>query len=331
MKLKYLLGAAMAAGLLAGQAYADTFSGTAYYTYFAGQRVANIDYNYDDATHTFTLGTEHVITNLPGADGLLFAPGGTHLLVTGQGPAIYNVDVAAGTFTTTNIPGPGAFHPALNGSTFYTSGPYNQSNAPLISATVDSNGNLSNIQQLDVIGPDSQVTQLAFAGGHVFYDNSQPNCCGDIGTIDLATGQTTQLYTGERSAHGMVVDPYTGLIDLFGGGWLGSLNPNTFAFTQNASTTTGDFDQGAPDGLGHALIAGANGITFVDYRLSHDITHPDYAVYVGGFFDIDDIAPLAGAGSVTGGGVPEPATWAMLILGFFGLGAGLRRRTAVLA
>jgi hypothetical protein len=32
-----------------------------------------------------------------------------------------------------------------------------------------------------------------------------------------------------------------------------------------------------------------------------------------------------------GGGVPEPATWAMMILGFFGLGASVRRRREALA
>jgi hypothetical protein len=324
MKLKYMLGAAVAAGLLASQAHADTFNGTAYYTYFADQRVSSVTYNYDDVTHAFSLGAQNLITTLPGADGLLFAPGGTHLLVMGQGPAIYNVDLASSTYTTTNIPGPGAFHPALNGNTLYTSGPYSQSNAPLISATTDANGNLSNIQQLDVTGADSQLTQLAFANGQVFYDNSQPNCCGNIGTIDLATGVTTQLYTGVTSAHGMVVDPYTGLIDLFGGGYLGTLDPSSHGLLQ-AFGNGANYDQGAPDGLGHALIAGSDGITFVDYRLSHDITHPDFITFVGGFSGIDDIAPLAGAGSPTNS-VPEPSIWAMLILGFFAVGQAVRGR-----
>ncbi|MGZ6016329.1 MAG: PEPxxWA-CTERM sorting domain-containing protein, partial [Phenylobacterium sp.] len=31
------------------------------------------------------------------------------------------------------------------------------------------------------------------------------------------------------------------------------------------------------------------------------------------------------------GGVPEPATWAMMLTGFFGLGSMLRRRRAALA
>jgi len=330
MKLGLFLGSAAAAAFVAGLAHAEVWNGTAYYTYFSGQRVASITYSYDDVGGTFSLGSEHVITTLPGADGLLFAPGGTHLLVTGQGPTIYNVDVATGTFTSTNIPGPGAFHPAISGSTFYTSGPYGQSDAPLVSATVGANGALSNIQSQNVTGADSQVTQLAFVDGQVFYDNSQPNCCGNVGVIDLTTGVTTQIASGVTSAHGMVVDPYTGLIDLFGGGWLGTLDPVTHIITQNASTTTSDFDQGAPDGFGHALIAGSNGITFVDYRSGGDITHPEFATFVSGFTDIDDIAPLAGAGS-GGGGVPEPAAWALMIVGLGAAGAMLRRQRLRLA
>lgn len=47
----------------------------------------------------------------------------------------------------------------------------------------------------------------------------------------------------------------------------------------------------------------------------------------------DNGATRYGAGSFISGGVPEPATWAMLILGFGGVGAALRRRrlTAVRA
>jgi subtilisin-like proprotein convertase family protein len=40
---------------------------------------------------------------------------------------------------------------------------------------------------------------------------------------------------------------------------------------------------------------------------------------------------LSLAGAPTPGGVPEPATWAMMLMGFGGLGAVLRRRRAALA
>jgi hypothetical protein len=52
-----------------------------------------------------------------------------------------------------------------------------------------------------------------------------------------------------------------------------------------------------------------------------------------GFYLLDDVSvtgPLAGEIDIPGGGngVPEPATWAMMLLGFFGIGATLRRRNA---
>ncbi|MGZ3378403.1 MAG: PEPxxWA-CTERM sorting domain-containing protein [Phenylobacterium sp.] len=322
--------AAIAALTLAGQAGATVWNGTAYYTYFSDQQVADVTYSYNDATHSLTFGTQNVIAKLPGADGLLFAPGGQNLLVGGQGPAIYDVKVSDGSYTTTNISGPGSYHLALNGSTLYTSGPYGQSNAPLVTGTVTGTG-VTGLTYTDVTGADSQVTQLAFLDGKVFYTNSQPNCCGSVGTIDLATGVTTRISDGLTSAHGIVVDPYTGLLDLFGGGVVGTLNPVNNAISQYDVPNIGDFDQGSPDGYGHALIAGGSSITFIDYRASHDITHPDFEITIGGFSDIDDVAPLAGAGSITGGGVPEPETWALMLAGFAGLGVAMRRRRAASA
>jgi len=72
-----------------------------------------------------------------------------------------------------------------------------------------------------------------------------------------------------------------------------------------------DFDQGAVDGRGHDLVAGDNGITFIDYRTSHGITHPDYTITVFGFDSFDDVAPLSGVGSQT----PEPANFVIWTVG----------------
>ena len=66
-----------------------------------------------------------------------------------------------------------------------------------------------------------------------------------------------------------------------------------------------DFDQGSTDGFGHAFIAGSGALTFIDYSISHDITHPDKIIITGGYGNIDDIAPLDGPGSQT---TPEPAS-----------------------
>jgi hypothetical protein len=75
-------------------------------------------------------------------------------------------------------------------------------------------------------------------------------------------------------------------------------------------------------GVEHGLIWHDDGFTFTatgstsTLRLAADI--PGNA---GVFFDTV---------SVTGPGVPEPASWALMILGFGGLGVMLRRRRATL-
>ena len=45
-------------------------------------------------------------------------------------------------------------------------------------------------------------------------------------------------------------------------------------------------------------------------------------------FEIDNFAVAGGLNPLTGGGVPEPATWAMMILGFGTVGALMRRKRA---
>jgi hypothetical protein len=320
--------AAACALALAGGAHATIWTGTAYFTRNINPQVDSITYTYDDVAHLISVGAPKEIEALPSADGLLFAPGGKTILVGGGfNNQVYTVPIGGGSFTTNTLPGPGSDHLALHGASLYTSGPYGQSNAPLISATVKPDGTLANIASTTVTGGDTQVTQLVFADGKVFYDNGQPNCCADVGTIDLSTGVTTQIAANVRAAHGMAFDPYTGLIDLFGAAWAGTINPKTNAIKQ-AQITIDDFDQGAPDGFGHALIAGGGGITFVDYRASRDITAPTAVFFVPGFiFDgIDAIAPIVGAGSI-----PEPATWAMMLLGLGAIGAALRRRRRSLA
>ena len=53
-------------------------------------------------------------------------------------------------------------------------------------------------------------------------------------------------------------------------------------------------------------------------RLTGDVIRQPYA-------GVAQIASLTSTNPV-GGGIPEPATWTMMILGFGGLGALLRRR-----
>lgn len=67
------------------------------------------------------------------------------------------------------------------------------------------------------------------------------------------------------------------------------------------------------------------------------LTQPSTPTYAQGFRSVNGDGHIVSQGQVLGvpidvqGGVPEPATWAMMLTGFFGLGALLRGRRTVLA
>jgi len=54
----------------------------------------------------------------------------------------------------------------------------------------------------------------------------------------------------------------------------------------------------------------------------------DYYVQVTPAYIKQGVNKEALSGTILTGSVPEPATWVMLLLGFGGLGAALRRRAA---
>ena len=315
--------------LVGGQVSAAVFTGTVYYTYFTGgQNVWRVGYSYNDATQTFALNTPQNIASTNGADGIIFAPNG-NLLIGGQGSGnVYEVNPATGAVVNTQNTGTPSFHLTLNpsGNAVYTSnfgGRLNTVAIPIGSGNTPTN----------ISGDETGITQVAFGtGGTVFYVQGNPNGFGNLGTIDLTTGVTDRLHTSVQPAHGLIFDPFTNLITMFGDGETGTMNAADGSGLAISGPIFGvvDFDQGAVDGFGHALVAGAGAITFIDYHLSGDITHPDFVtnrLSAGGvsFSGIDDVAPLAGPGS-NPNPVPEPSTLLLLALGIAGLVASGRAK-----
>src|SRR5579871_3750545 len=95
--------AAVSALALSSVAHAETWNGVAYFTYFSDQQVASVTYSYNDTTHQFTVGAPTTLEKLPGADGLLFSPDGKNILVGGQGPHVYTVPIAGGSYVDNSI------------------------------------------------------------------------------------------------------------------------------------------------------------------------------------------------------------------------------------
>lgn len=322
-----MLRATLSVALVTGavNAEASVFSGTLFYTtYSGGQNVWSIGFNYDSTAHSYNLNNNTNIASTNGADGIIFAPNG-NLLIGGQGSGnVYEVNKTNGAVVNTQFTGTASYHLTLDpsGNKVYTSdfgGRLNTLSIPIGTGNTPTN----------IIGNDGGITQIAFGmGSSVFYVNGSPNGGGNLGTIDLSTGATSRLYSSVTPAHGLIFDPFTNMITMFGAGHTGTMSATNGSGLKTSNTQfTCDFDQGAVTGTGIALVAGCGQLTLLDYTQSHDITNPDWYGSISVNGSIDDVAPLVGAGSACGancGTVPEPATLSLMSLGI--IAATLVRR-----
>jgi hypothetical protein len=125
----------------------------------------------------------------------------------------------------------------------------------------------------------------------------------DITVTGLTVGDVYSFSFFDAQRNGFAVDAYAVLFD---NQQIAAFSPGSIAWT---ARTTGVF-----------TAAGATGtLTFAAPVLAGDNNT-----------GIDDIT-LNAVGAAAPGGVPEPSAWALMLVGFGGLGAALRRRRQTLA
>lgn len=121
-----------------------------------------------------------------------------------------------------------------------------------------------------------------------------------------------------------LVDGYASGPDPDGAGlFIAAANPNLANGTPSPSTTT--FGR-SPSGSVVTVEFGANGLTGTENSATYIFRTNATAYNNQGTFGIIDGSTLQGLTFQPIAAVPEPATWAMMLVGFGGIGMGLRRR-----
>ena len=320
-------------------------TGTLYFTRFAtanypssnyggtgnANNVGEVPFSYTNGA--FTLGTPKAIAAVPAADGIAFTPGPQPQLVVGgqwtnptnpsdvqtSGTAdVYVINPNTGQYTAVPAGTPAAFMLGLSpdGRTAYV-GSVGVGDGQLgvlkLYPTVAPAGTIT------VKGPDPNIDAIAFTGtGDVaYYTSGLPDAPGDFGTINLRTGQETQLMTEQPWAHGMMYDPYSGTLIASGMHEVAQIDPQTNAVigTQiialNPADANGNsyftvFDQPWVDGQGHLFVSANNGqLAFIDYSASRRLASPTYmtTAYLSSW--LDDVIGVMSQPSVCVSGDPD--------------------------
>jgi WD40 repeat protein len=268
-------------------------SGDLYFTRYSGTpNVLKVHFDYSNGK--FVLDKPKAVATLNGVDGAVFAPDGD-LLVGGQGNTVHKVHIADGKFKDVHA-NASAYHLSMDpgGKKVWAAG----IPGPLAEISLNPFGD-GIVHRLS--GDDENITSLAFDGsGHAYYTTGGSNGNGSVGTIDLKTFTTRRKLENMPAAHGMVYDRFTGNLLLFGATHITQVDPGAMKVVSDLTVKAPVLlDQGTVDGNGYVFVASNEGqLVFVDYSGSKKIGASSNTISVQ-FVEsnLDDVAPLSGAGS----------------------------------
>src|SRR5689334_19914759 len=242
----------------------------------------------------FVLDTPKAVATLNGVDGAVFAPDGD-LLVGGQGNLVHKVHIADGKSKDVKA-NASAYHLSMDpgGKKVWAAGiPGPLAEIPLSPFADGITHQLS--------GDDTAVTSIAFdSSRRAYYTSSGSAGHGSVGLIDLKSFTTVRKLANVPAAHGMVFDPFSGDLLLFGADHVTQIDPGTMKVVSDLTITDGvTLDQGTVDGHGYVFVASNSGqIVFIDYSGTKKIGAPGNRRSVQFVASsLDDVAPLSGAGA----------------------------------
>jgi hypothetical protein len=213
-------------------------------------------------------------------------------------------------------------------ATFYGPSAYvSQADAPFHAADFSGYFHLEDVEDelinqpgLTVTGPGMCIagqTPGCFPAAGGLTDSVGNGGDGTVGRSIWTAGSTT--ITFDKTALGGNLPTFAGLV------WTDGLDPINFtAFDEFGNPLGGIFNQNHADGSFAGTLADDRfyGVTFSGGIGSLVITDSPGQ-------EIDHIQ--YGFSPAASGGVPEPATWALMVTGFFGLGAVMRRQRRAIA
>jgi hypothetical protein len=143
-------------------------------------------------------------------------------------------------------------------------------------------------------------------------------------TFDLSSGAHVQIARGSAFFGGNASEPAVGYTFYLDGVASDGAPDEPFLGTlgrgQRLAVTAVYRDRDSPDALAVGGLLGAGTPAFETFQYTAGLGGRDTGVLAGSY-----------VGGVTASAVPEPTTWALMILGFAMTGAGLRRRSRATA